>query len=1154
MVLTAVNNTITLRVYSPAIGEKVLLKVENLAGGSPSQEIQVSTAKAKAWETLTFTFPNAGSYGTISILPHFGSTVGVETTFYFDDLTRPAPATSGPDTTPPTVAISDNVAGDTSSGSVTFAFSFSENIGTTFSADDVVVSGGSKGTFTLVSGTQATLLVVPPASSKGTLLVSVAAGKFADAAGNNNIAVASSQQAFDTTGGATGNVLVSFDEATAPVLTGFGGAENSTVGTGPAGSAGKVAKVVRAADALVYAGTSFATARIPFTANATTVTVRVWSPDAGIPVRLKLEDASDGAKSVETEATVTVANGWQTLSFNFANHSTGTLALNLATTYNKATIFFNFGKTGAEAGGAKTYYFDEVTFLPNIGPDTTPPTVTITDNVPGATATGEVTFTFGFSESVGTTFTADDIVVTGGTKGIFTLVSVTQATLVVTPPLSTTGTLNVSVAASKFSDAAGNSNTAAAAGAQAFDTTLAVGAGTVLVSFDEAVPPYSGLGAYGGALPSVEAAPAGGSGNALKILKPVAPDTWGGTFFTVPAIPFGADRKTISARVYATRAGAVIKFKVEAGAASAEVASTPTGAANTWSTVTWYFAGVDATKAYTTIAITPDVDLPTTGQAYYIDDITLAPVGVKPPMATVPVMATFDEATPPVLLGFNGAEGTTIAVGPAGGSGKAAKIFRSGGDPWAGAIVTTGIIPFSATTKTITARVYSPTAGIPMVLKVEGPGGASPEIAAAPAVVVGWQTLTWVFNGLDLTKVYDKVVMLPNLGTVAPLSGETYYFDTITLLANPGGGAPIVIATLDELNAGLTGFEGCYDSTLVADPAGGPGKVGRVVKPGSGVPFYCGSTVVTVANGGFSPIAFTDTAKTMTVRLWSPTSGIPVRLKVEDVADGTKSVETEATTTKVGWQTLTFNFANPVSGTTALNLATTYSKVTIFFRFGSLGTGETYYFDDITFVTGTGTNTVVATYDERNFDNTQSQPSILTGFGGAENSTIIGYADVGVPKDGAKTGKLAKVVKNNGEVYAGTSTQRKPNDAVPTVPFTTGSTKMSVRVYSAYPGMRVHLKVEQAGRPDYNSEVDAFTTLTNAWETLVFDFGPDGKHFVPNGPGPNDYDLTKPTSQLDVSRTFNKVNIFFDYGLGDAGYAAMPSTRTYYFDDLKFVP
>ena len=91
------------------------------------------------------------------------------------------------------------------------------------------------------------------------------------------------------------------------------------------------------------------------------MSVRVWSPDAGIQVRLKVEDAADPTKSVETEATTTVANAWETLTFDFANQAAGTAALNLAYTYNKISIFFNFGVTGATAG-AKTYYFDDVAF------------------------------------------------------------------------------------------------------------------------------------------------------------------------------------------------------------------------------------------------------------------------------------------------------------------------------------------------------------------------------------------------------------------------------------------------------------------------------------------------------------------------------------------------------------------------------------------------------------------------------------------------------------------------------------------------------------------------------------------------------------------------------------------------------------------------
>jgi hypothetical protein len=35
----------------------------------------------------------------------------------------------------------------------------------------------------------------------------------------------------------------------------------------------------------------------------------------------------------------------------------------LAFTYNKASVFFAFGTTGA-AGGAGTYYFDDLNFVP----------------------------------------------------------------------------------------------------------------------------------------------------------------------------------------------------------------------------------------------------------------------------------------------------------------------------------------------------------------------------------------------------------------------------------------------------------------------------------------------------------------------------------------------------------------------------------------------------------------------------------------------------------------------------------------------------------------------------------------------------------------------------------------------------------------------
>ncbi len=52
----------------------------------------------------------------------------------------------------------------------------------------------------------------------------------------------------------------------------------------------------------------------------------------------------------------TVANGWETLTFDFTKNSSGTPAVNYATTYDKASIFFDFGT----AGNGKKFYWDDV--------------------------------------------------------------------------------------------------------------------------------------------------------------------------------------------------------------------------------------------------------------------------------------------------------------------------------------------------------------------------------------------------------------------------------------------------------------------------------------------------------------------------------------------------------------------------------------------------------------------------------------------------------------------------------------------------------------------------------------------------------------------------------------------------------------------------
>jgi len=110
----------------------------------------------------------------------------------------------------------------------------------------------------------------------------------------------------------------------------------------------------------------FASATAP-TPQATKISVVLYSPAAGVDIKLKLQNASNASQSVETD--VTAAQGWQTLVFDFANPAANTAALNAAATYNNVIIFPNFGATTAAAA---TYYVGPITFLGETAPLSAP--------------------------------------------------------------------------------------------------------------------------------------------------------------------------------------------------------------------------------------------------------------------------------------------------------------------------------------------------------------------------------------------------------------------------------------------------------------------------------------------------------------------------------------------------------------------------------------------------------------------------------------------------------------------------------------------------------------------------------------------------------------------------------------------------------------
>ena len=492
-------------------------------------------------------------------------------------------------------------------------------------------------------------------------------------------------------------------------------------------------------------------------------------------------------------------------------------------------------------------------------------------------------------------------------------------------------------------------------------------AGTVLLSFDESPALFSAMGEYGGAVPTVEAGPSGGSGSALKVVKPAGAQWWSGIFFTLPRIPFTADRKVITARVYSTRANATLALKVEVpGGANFEEVSAPL-AANTWTNVTWTFSGVNPSDQYTVIAITPDKNESVTpnGTAYYIDNIALAPAVVAAPSGTV--LLSFDES--PALFSAMGEYGgavPTVEAGPSGGSGSALKVVKpAGAQWWSGIFFTLPRIPFTADRKVITARVYSTRANATLALKVEVPGGANFEEVSAPLAANTWTNVTWTFSGVNPSDQYTVIAITPDKNESVTPNGTAYYIDNIALAPATGGGgggsgASTLPITFDSASVSYSfePFEGASAGEVVADPAGGTNKVGKVVRAAGG-PWYGGVTVSTGANRSIATIPFAAGAKSMTMRVFSPGAGMRVRMKVENASNAGITSETDAVTVGTGWEVLTFNFNNPglsppVTGgpTAELNVAQTYNKVTLFFNVAAANGawGGTYYFDDIAFV------------------------------------------------------------------------------------------------------------------------------------------------------------------------------------------------------------
>lgn len=158
----------------------------------------------------------------------------------------------------------------------------------------------------------------------------------------------------------SGDVLLEDFEVDAPDFVGFGGSTTEIIANpDPTGenTSATVARSTKSIGSETWAGSFFDIAAPLDLATYETISVKVWSPEVGIPVLLKLENQADTDENVTFSANSTVANQWETLTFDFSSAAPGT--------YDRVVFFFDFGNTpegGITSARIKTENLYEFTY------------------------------------------------------------------------------------------------------------------------------------------------------------------------------------------------------------------------------------------------------------------------------------------------------------------------------------------------------------------------------------------------------------------------------------------------------------------------------------------------------------------------------------------------------------------------------------------------------------------------------------------------------------------------------------------------------------------------------------------------------------------------------------------------------------------------
>jgi hypothetical protein len=465
------------------------------------------------------------------------------------------------------------------------------------------------------------------------------------------------------------------------------------------------------------------------------------------------------------------------------------------------------------------------------------------------------------------------------------------------------------------------------------------------LTFESPTINYNWFNFDGGNVTVINNPQANGINTSSKVARMVknGGQPWGGSFLTLSANIDFSTNKIFRMKVFSPRVGARVLLKVENSANGSinfekEVATT---VANAWEDMVFDYRAINAAQNYNRIVIIFDNGTVGDGSAnftFLMDDIRL--------VNSLPLSLPLDfesTSTNYNWFDFDGGNATVVNNPQVNGintSARVGRMIKNAGQPWGGSFLTLNQPMDFSTNKVFRMKVFSPRVGAKVLLKVENSAnaGINYEKEVTTSIANAWEDLVFDYSGINAANVYDRVVLIFELGTPGDGSANfTFLFDDIRLTNT----FPVAIPLNFEypVTYGWFDFDGGNVTVVNNSQSGGintSAKVAKMVK-NPGQPW--GGSFLTLSE----PINFAI-SRTFKMKVFSPRAGARVLLKVENSSNPSQNFEREVATTVAGaWEELTFDYG-------AINTSNVYDRVVVIFELGTPGDGSanfTFLFDDL---------------------------------------------------------------------------------------------------------------------------------------------------------------------------------------------------------------